>query len=69
MFVRAAISSSDTVGTCRKWESREGGVHQGEIQIALGAWEDTQGDQDGNNTKEAVNYGMPKLQYWQQGCL
>src|SRR5882672_9940974 len=38
------------------------GVHQGESQIALGAWEDTQGDQDGSKTKERVNSGVPKLQ-------
>src|SRR5882672_1373033 len=39
------------------------GVHQGESQIALGAWEDTQGDQGGSKTGERVNSGVPKLQY------
>jgi len=37
---------------CQEWESREGGLHQGKSQIALGAWENTQRDQDGSNTKK-----------------
>ena len=45
-----------------KRDSKGRGVHQGESQIALGAWEDTQGDQDGSKTKERVNSGVPKLQ-------
>jgi len=37
---------------CQEWESREGGVHQGKSQITLEAWENTQRDQDGSNTKK-----------------
>jgi len=38
---------------CQEWESREGGVHQGESQITLGAWENTQRDQGGSNTRSS----------------
>ena len=37
---------------CQEWESRERGSSPGESQIALGAWENTQKDQGGSNTKK-----------------
>src|SRR5882724_6945847 len=46
------IDSRNTNVSCQEWESRERGSSPGESQIALGAWENTQKDQGGSNTKK-----------------
>ena len=44
--------SVKAVDLCQELESREGGSSPGESQITLGAWENTQKDQGGSNTKK-----------------
>ena len=40
------------VSVVRTGNLEKGGVNQGESQITLGSWENTQRDQDGSNTKK-----------------
>ena len=52
----------------RNGNLENGGVHQGESQITLGAWENTQRDQDGSNTKKQWTLEFPSCNT-AQGCL
>ena len=64
VVIRTREINTWVMQSCQEWESRERGSSPGEIQIALGAWENTQKDQGGSNTKKQLSCVPICFQYF-----